>query len=712
MIVEQDNIGPTSDLFDELTGIYNRKGFYMYTRKMLDEHKDINFYLVYWNVRNFKVVNNLFGWDTGDLILKQLANALREALGDEIATFGRVERDNFICCVQSKYIEQGEWKKLGDIIYDIEGSEYHFYSCCGLYPITDTSLNISEMGDKARVAMETIKNNYMTPYAIYDDSMWKVLVEEQNLNNDFKRAIKNKEFKVFYQPSCRTRDGDIIGAEALVRWEHKDRGFLSPGVFIPLFEKNGFINVLDNYVWEEVCIMLSKRIKKGLNVVPISINVSRVEFYNQNLCENIRDIADKYNVPPELIHIEITESAYSDNPELVQAAIEKLHKYGFMVFMDDFGSGYSSLNILKDLPIDVLKIDMKFLERFGTSDKTSIILESVIRMAKWMKLGVVAEGVETKKEWDYLRSVECDSMQGYYFYKPMPEDAYAALLDDMNIDKKHPWDNNDEEEYEDTINAAFNLSVSKESSLFYNMIGGMAIAEMKDDRIEIIQANKGYCEVVYGIDEAETDNIVMINRPIYEGGRKIILEKCILAKETGSIQQAQLLYKRKNGVNVWLGFKVRYIGSRGRRSLYYFAVDNIDEIKQAEQERYVRDYSEALLKIFDKVYKLDYDTGMAEVLHTRNNDSMKRMEKYYFKDFFSRFGSNIETNSEYDLSDVLNDKELLNNLIENSKNGSYKVSYVATLPGNIQKEVNALFFKADLNSGGEDIISCINVTTL
>lgn len=712
MIVEQDNIGPTSDLFDELTGIYNRKGFYMYTRKMLDEHKDINFYLVYWNVRNFKVVNNLFGWDTGDLILKQLANALREALGDEIATFGRVERDNFICCVQSKYIEQGEWKKLGDIIYDIEGSEYHFYSCCGLYPITDTSLNISEMGDKARVAMETIKNNYMTPYAIYDDSMWKVLVEEQNLNNDFKRAIKNKEFKVFYQPSCRTRDGDIIGAEALVRWEHKDRGFLPPGVFIPLFEKNGFINVLDNYVWEEVCIMLSKRIKKGLNVVPISINVSRVEFYNQNLCENIRDIADKYNVPPELIHIEITESAYSDNPELVQAAIEKLHKYGFMVFMDDFGSGYSSLNILKDLPIDVLKIDMKFLERFGTSDKTSIILESVIRMAKWMKLGVVAEGVETKKEWDYLRSVECDSMQGYYFYKPMPEDAYAALLDDMNIDKKHPWDNNDEEEYEDTINAAFNLSVSKESSLFYNMIGGMAIAEMTDDRIEIIQANKGYCEVVYGIDEAETDNIVMINRPIYEGGRKIILEKCILAKETGSIQQAQMLYKRKSGVSVWLGFKVRYIGSRGRRSLYYFAVDNIDEIKQAEQERYIRDYNEALLKIFDKVYKLDYDTGMAEVLHTRNNDSMKRMEKYYFKDFFSRFGSNIETNSEYDLSDVLNDKELLNNLIENSKNGSYKVSYVATLPGNVQKEVNALFFKADLNSGGEDIICCINVTTL
>jgi len=203
-----------------------------------------------------------------------------------------------------------------------------------------------------------------------------------------------RQFQVYYQPICRSTDGLITSAEALVRWIHPTRGMISPGTFIPLFEKNGFISILDRYVWDEVCAMQQHRLDQGLSTVPVSVNVSRVEFYNPALCEDIRDIAKRHNISPDLLKIEITESAYADNPKQVLDAVHKLHTYGFSVLMDDFGSGYSSLNMLKDLPIDVLKIDMKFMDSFDKNQKAAVILEAVIRMAKWMKLRTVAEGVE------------------------------------------------------------------------------------------------------------------------------------------------------------------------------------------------------------------------------------------------------------------------------------------------------------------------------
>ena len=695
-----------NDMLDALTGIYNRKGFYHYTREMLDQNPNEAFCLVYWNIRKFKVINNLFGRDAGDKILIQVADAIRKEFGGGNGTYGRLERDNFICCIREDVIRQGDWLHAGEITYLAEDSEYHFFSCFGLYKIEDTSLKVSSMVDKARVAMETVKNNYMEPYAWYDECMWGSIVEEQKLNSDFRRAIEEKQFQVYYQPICRAEDGVITGAEALVRWIHPERGVVSPGEFIPIFEKNGFISVLDFYVWEEVCRMLQTRRNKGLKVVPVSVNVSRVEFYNYHLCEEIRDLVQKYELPTDLLKIEITETAYSESPTRVQEAVKKLHDYGFVVLMDDFGSGYSSLNILKDLPIDILKIDMKFMTDFEQSQKAAIILENIVRMAKWMKFRSVAEGVETKKEWDFLKSVECDLVQGYYFYKPMPQAEFERLLDEAEL-KKATSAEEDFPEYDDIIGDAFKHGDSRESTLFYSMLGGMGVFEMTEDGIEIIQVNKGYYEVLYNRPSFFPEETKMLHRKLQEPEKSLLMEKCLLAKETDMLQQIQLHHEREDGEFVWLNVKIRHIGSRGKRSLFYFAMDNIDELKKAEQERYRFGYCEALFKVFDKVYSLDYSDGMAEVLYTSGEDKMQVGEKYYFKDFFDRFQADIETVTGKHADEILKHKELVDEEIRMSKNGSFSVSYQIINKEVGVSEITSLFFKVEICPGKEEYLCCV-----
>lgn len=692
--------------FDELTKIYNRKGFYKYTSILLEEHKDVDFCLIYWNIRKFKVLNNLFGMQTGDQILIHIADILHNEFSHQIATYGRIDADNFICCVPKEIMDAGYWKELLDISFTISGSTYHFYSCCGLYHITDSSLPINKMVDMARLAMESVKTNYMKPYAWYDASMFDNIIEEQHLVSDFHAAIEQKQFTVYFQPICRANDGLVVSAEALVRWIHPKRGMISPGSFIPLFEKNGLIHILDRYVWNETCQMLRERLDAGKHVVPVSINVSRVEFYNPELADEIKAIVDKYELPVDLVKIEITETAYADNPDQVQHAVKALHDYGFLVLMDDFGSGYSSLNILKSLPIDILKIDMQFMDNLDDNEKASIILEAVIRMAKWMKLPVVAEGVETRKEWNYLKSMECEMVQGYYFYKPIPQADFCEVLNQEDLQKYAVKERN-LFELDDTIFDIFNHSNSKENMLFYDMIGGMGVVEMTGDSLEILQVNRGYYEVFYGNETPLSEITSVLHKKIQEPTLSELLPSCQKAKETKQIQALQLYLQRPDHSFLWVNVKLRYIGSRGKQSLFYFAIDDIDELKKAEQERYLTAYSSALLKIFDKVYRLDYETGMAEVLHTSQTDNMKVKEQYFFKDFFQRFSDSITLPEGSDALEVMKSKERLDEHLNASSSGCYEITYHYKLEDNMVHCITALFFKIEPHAGHKEYLCCI-----
>lgn len=691
-------------LYDPLTGIYNRQGFYQATEELFAKNPDTKYIIAYWNVRRFKVINELFGREVGDDILMQMSRMIQSAYKNVEGTYGHLERDNFVICFAADLLNGNrEFVHSGEITYTKEGTDYHFSSCYGLYVVEDKSISIGAMVDRGRIAMDTVKDNYMKPFAYYTDEMRDDIVMEQMLMSDCEAAIAEKQFEVYYQPVCNAIDGSIISAEALVRWRHPERGMVSPGVFIPLFEKNGFISVLDRYVWEDVCRMLRKRMNEKKDIVPISVNVSRVDFYNHQLCEEIVEIAEKYGINPQMLRLEVTESAYSDNPQYVMNSVRRLQNAGFVIMMDDFGSGYSSLNTLKDLPVDILKIDMKFMDDLEEGGKSAIILESIIRMTKWMNLRAVAEGVETEEELNFLRSVECNYIQGYYFYKPMPEKEFEHLLNDPAVVDIKSAAFRSIDESDCTI--LYNESVKSEG-VFQNMIGGLGIYELIGDRLEILRVNKGYYEMVKAGNMGMAAEEHLVSRYMSETDYKLLLEKCAEAEQTKETVQTQIRRRRFDGELIWLDARLRFLGNNGERKRFYFYLMDITRIKQIEMNESRSKYSQALFRVFDKVYRLDYDTGYAEVLHSVDED-MRAGDMIYFKDFFDRHGSDIISDYRSDYSHAMKDKTTLDKALSESKTGSISINY--KVHNEILKFgwVSATFFKVEAGSEDETYLVCI-----
>lgn len=276
--------------------------------------------------------------------------------------------------------------------------------------------------------VDTIKGIYSQYVAVYNDEFRNKLIREQAITDSMENALAEKQFMVYFQPKNNLADDSMVGAEALVRWIHPVWGFVSPIEFIPLFEKNGFIRRLDEYVWDFVCSKLREWIDKGYKVVPVSVNVSRADIYQPFLVDYFCDLIEKYNIDPSMLHLEITESAYKENPEQIIKTVEELRQYGFIIEMDDFGSGYSSLNMLGKMSLDILKLDMQFIRNEMAKPVECSILIDIVNMAHRLHLGVVAEGVETEEQKERLKSVDCDYAQGYYYSRPVPVNEYEHML--------------------------------------------------------------------------------------------------------------------------------------------------------------------------------------------------------------------------------------------------------------------------------------------
>ncbi|NCB93745.1 MAG: EAL domain-containing protein [Clostridia bacterium] len=299
---------------------------------------------------------------------------------------------------------------------------------CGIYEIKDVTVPVSVMCDRAQLASDNSRGKYDSYYSYYDDSIRQKLMDEQFIISNMKTALEQHQFQVYYQPKYDLNSEMIAGAEALVRWIHPEKGFLSPGAFIPLFESNGFITPLDRYVWETVCQDIRKWMDLGYPAVSVSVNVSRADIYNPRLTDIFLDLIAKYKIPLQYLHLEITESAYTDNPDQIIKVVNKLRNLGFVIEMDDFGSGYSSLNMLAEMPVDVLKLDMKFIQNQSKIASGKGILSFVISLAKWLNLAVVAEGVETGEQIASLRSMDCNYVQGFYYARPMKKEDFETLL--------------------------------------------------------------------------------------------------------------------------------------------------------------------------------------------------------------------------------------------------------------------------------------------
>ncbi len=410
---------------DTLTGLYNKSHFALKSAEILKSHPDEEWLLLSSNIKDFKLINDLFGMEKGNEVLKMEAGLLKERCRDGIV-YGRIGGDKFaVCMPKARFQEEYFTDAIQTMGQVFNNDLYHLHIYIGVYEITDINEDISIMCDKANFAIKTLNENYARSIAYYNDTILNNTILEKQLVGDFDQALKEKQFCMYLQPQM-TSEGKMLGAEALVRWQHPKRGLIFPGDFIEVFEKTGLIYRLDRFIWELAVQKLARWQQEGHSDLYISVNISTKDFYYMNVYETITALVEKYRIIPSTLKLEITETAIMTGTAGELDMIEQFREYGFQVEIDDFGSGYSSFNTLKDMDVDVLKIDMGFLRTSKPEnlEKSMSILNMIISLSKTLGLSVVTEGVETKEQVVKLTQMGCRIYQGYYFSKPIPVEEF------------------------------------------------------------------------------------------------------------------------------------------------------------------------------------------------------------------------------------------------------------------------------------------------
>ncbi len=563
---------------DVLTGIYNKTRFFYDTRTMINMHPDRKFVFIRIDIEKFQLINTFFGMDAGDLLLKTIASCLRKmAKRYECMTYGRIEADIFAVCIS--YVNHEEIMNFINTVsneleeYPLEFDVTPFF---GIYIVKDVRTSINVMYDRANLAAKKKKGNYIQNYSFYTDEMNAEIMKEQKIVNNMKSALKNNNFVLYLQPKYELQHNSIAGAEVLVRWITPDGRMISPGEFIPVFERNGFILKLDQYVWEETCKLLAKWKKSGEKLHPVSVNISRVSLYNPKLVDVICGLVKKYDIPPELLQLELTESAYTSNPKAIKDTMEQFQAKGFSVLMDDFGSGYSSLNVLKDIAVDVLKIDMKFLSDTDKGGRSENILASVVRMAKWLNMPVIAEGVERKEQVIFLRSIGCEYVQGFYFAKPMPVESYEELLHTSPV-----FENDETKQEQKNIDSLWNANMQMEI-IFSNMLQAAAIYEYKNGNMEVIRVNDAYFDL-FGY--RDMDHVHKeIEESINAGQRADFVKAFQKVVENGNTAECEFKRRIESGKEIWVKLRLKYISKVGDRHIIFGCIDDITAQKEIDNE--------------------------------------------------------------------------------------------------------------------------------
>ena len=423
---------------DPLTGLLSRNSFLEQVRIRLDQESPNDWCIATIDLEHFKLFNDWYGQEAGDRLLKNIADYLKRIQDCYHYTAGYFGNDDFFLFLPNDSgLVRLIFQTVCDYIQNQEQME-GFLPIVGVYPITDQTRSVSTMCNYAQIAASTLKGKFSQRICYFESSMVESLEKKQRVLHEINGGIQNGEFVFYLQPKCDSRTGKIISMEALVRWIHPQRGLVPPNEFIPILEKSGLITRLDMYIWNSVCQTLHRWQEEHKPVVPISINVSIIDIENIDVPRYLSSLLDQYRLDAKLLMVEITETAFAENNAAVKRTIDRLHQAGFTVLMDDFGSGYSSLNMLKDANIDILKLDMKFVEMNEENHNKGIqIMDSVINMAHRLNLLIVAEGVETSEQVSMLQSMNCLCVQGYYFYKPMPVAEAEALLSKTPTEDYH-----------------------------------------------------------------------------------------------------------------------------------------------------------------------------------------------------------------------------------------------------------------------------------
>lgn len=565
---------------DSLTNLYTKEAFFGYVEKYLKDSKD-NFDLIGLNVERFKLVNDIFGMKEGDRLLEFIAKLIEKKFRDYEVICSRAVADQFYIFINrdTDYI---------NILYEIEREikaynlnieiSIHF----GVYQINNKEVPISIMCDRVKLAIDSIKGKYNMLYSTYDEKLIEKIKAEQELLNCMEESLKNKDFKVYLQPKSNLITGEVVGAEALIRWVHKDLGFITPNRFIPLFEKNGFITNIDMFVLEEVCSKLKNWIDRGVKPIRISINLSRVDIYNPNLIKMMMVIINKYEVPIEYISLEITETSYTENSKQLIVVVKKLKEIGFNIEMDDFGSGYSSLNMLEELPIDILKLDIKFLETSSKTKNNIGILNFVVGLGRWLDLSLIVEGVETIEQVNYLKSIGYTYGQGYYFAKPMPKDDFDNyLIKNRNKKEVFDEDNNLKNKFIPLIELEEILNPNSQfSKIFESEISVLSVQEYSNGNLSTIRANKRFFKKMDITSEMIYDKNLNLFQLVHKDDILKAKENINEIISTNKSLLTELRLKKSNNSKDYFKIQVRVIPLEITylKSILLFSYENIEKI--------------------------------------------------------------------------------------------------------------------------------------
>lgn len=394
---------------------------------LISTEKPVGF--IQFDIRKFKIINDLYGENFGDQVLAFVKDQLNEVCHKE-QFFVNLRSDVFM--VVTEYDDEGE---LVDLIHRLDArissfKDVKIQTCYGVYTVEDKKMEFRQMEDRAGMARKAAKKNILTNILFYREQFKDNLYNRKFIEENMQAAIEERQFMMYLQPKYSISQNEIVGAEALVRWKNPERGMIYPNEFIPIIEENGFVKRVDYYIWEEACRFIKRCEKAGIMPCPVSVNMSRIHLRDDECIKVLSGLIADYEIQKEFLELEITETA--DDQQVSMKALQ-LKEEGYTLLMDDFGSGYSSLNILLETPFDVIKLDKKFIENMIISDKGRLILEQVVAMADKLRLGLLAEGVETKEQIELLQNIGCDQVQGYYYAKPMPEDEFFELLKEQKL---------------------------------------------------------------------------------------------------------------------------------------------------------------------------------------------------------------------------------------------------------------------------------------
>lgn len=557
----------------------HKEHFFKLAEKLLQEiPDDEKWSILAIDIEKLKLFNEWYGRETGDILLTAIYEYLKvvqERLGGIVGYFDNDDFAMFIPCDDARLEELCH--DIADLIKKHSG-KINVLPAVGVYEITDKKVPIYKAYDRANLACTSVKGNYAVRIKKFDHAMLEQIQSEYILFADIQKAFNNNEFTFFLQPKCNMKNGKIIGAEALARWNSQEKGMVSPGVFIPFLEKNGLVSELDTYIWEEVCKWQRSMLDRGLPTVPVSVNVSRADLYSVDVVEYFGELMDKYRLDPKLIEIEITEGAYAEDATGIGRVASKLRQAGFCVSMDDFGSAYSSLNMLKDMDLDVLKIDMRFLQLEGENAGRGIdILETVCNMAHILGLNIVAEGVETENQKNILQAAGCSYGQGYYFYRPL------AVADfEKNIEKNNYVT---DEDFRSEQTVLFNLKdlMNKNmlsQNMVNNMLGAVAFYDVYDGQISVVRFNEKYTEILGNASLHPGKSLQ--SGLIYEEEIEKIYQMFAEAQKNRNVGASGDVHLcRKDGTDMWIHLRLFFLYQRDGHAVFYGTVDDATEIHRS-----------------------------------------------------------------------------------------------------------------------------------